>query len=191
MGYEIMKSFKIDKKNLTISGRYASSNTYNADGTRYVDDFIQKFDTIEEFEQEVVVWANRCLEGTAKFSPSMTFNKRVNWLVKNGFAYSINPDRYRDWKWYQLENTREVVDVLTGTKKVKTPLYAMVSVSQGCVLKNTQSGIRLNYVGKKTKEELAHTKGRKVSKLTEEQVEMIKSCHKNFLEFYNVEVVAL
>ena len=191
MGYEIMKAFKIDRKNLTISGRYASSNTWNADGTRFTDDFVQNFENEEDFNQKLVTWANCFLSGIAQFSPSMTFAKRVNWLVQNGYAYDCREHKDSDWEWLQLDSTQEIIDVLSGKTKVKTPLYAMVSLSNRLVLKTTQNGIRLQYAYGETKKELAQAKGRKVSRLSKAQVESIQSMHKDFLEQYDVEVVAL
>lgn len=201
MSYDTVKSFKVDFDRLEITGKISPSNIRDWRDRRIVEPFKITFGNRDELEAKLVGIANGYLEGSTKFPPSTTFAKRVDWLVENGYAYDVNGNKNGMWKWYTLPDTKEVREVLTGKKKIKTPYYIVIVKSDKSIngynlmLKMTSRRIMLTTVGK-YKEELTpqqiieRSKGtRRLSKLRKSQLDYLKENYKDWLESNNAEII--
>ena len=89
MSYDTVLSFKINRKAMTITGRYRSSNCFDMFDRRVVEDYTNTYKTPEEFKKGVFDFADGALNGSLRFSSSSTMSKRLTWLSQN------NKLRYR------------------------------------------------------------------------------------------------
>lgn len=119
MSYEIIKSFKTDRKNLIIKATYQVNNVRDCWGKRITEIYQKKHDSIKEFEDSLIVWANEMLSGTAKFSRSMTFSKRVHWLHLNSLTRDKHQNTNTDWEWFEMIDTPLTRKILSGEIKPK------------------------------------------------------------------------
>ncbi|HCR3187534.1 TPA: hypothetical protein ON408_002033 [Enterococcus faecalis] len=127
MSYEIIKSFKVDRKNLIIKATYQVSNVRDWNNRRITEVFEQQYDTIEEFESQLICWADNYLAGTAQFAPSMTFAKRVEWLHENGLTIDKHKYSDIDWKWFEVIDSSLTRKILSGEVKPKNVKIKKIS----------------------------------------------------------------
>lgn len=205
MSYDTVKSFKVDFERLEITGKISPSNVRDWRDRRIVEPFKITFGNQEELEAKLVGIANGYLEGSTKFPPSTTFAKRVDWLVENGYAYDTNGNKNSMWKWYTLPDTKEVREVLTGKKKIKTPYYIVIVKSDksingyNLILKlierkfSTKAKLTIigNYKEELTTQQIIErSKGtRRLSKLRKSQLDYLKENYKDWLENNNAEII--
>lgn len=135
MSYDTVLKFRIDRKNMTITGRYRSSNCYDMYGRREVEDYTKEYGTLEEFKQGVFDFADGALSGSLRFSNSSTMGKRLAWLSqKKKLVYrypekvkSNNPENTWYKNWFAVKRNEETFEVLTGEKRVKPKMWVIVN----------------------------------------------------------------
>ncbi len=126
MSYEIIKSFKVDRKNLIIKATYQVSNVRDWNNRRITEVFEQRYDTIEEFESQLICWADNYLAGTAHFAPSMTFAKRVECLHENGLTIDKHKYSDIDWQWFEVIDSSLTRKILSGEVKPKNVIIEKI-----------------------------------------------------------------
>lgn len=152
MSYDTVLSFKINRKNMTITGRYRSSNCFDMFDRRVVEDYTKTYKTPEEFEKGVFDFADGALSGSLRFSSSSTMSKRLTWLSQNNKlryrypekAKSNNPEDAWYKEWFEVERNEETFKVLTGEKKVKPKVW-VISDGNGIGVKKTLRYTKLTY----------------------------------------------
>lgn len=150
MSYDTVLRFRIDRKHLTIAGRYRSSNTFDEHDRREVYNYAKQYNSIDEFMQAVFDYADDALNGSLRFSASSTMSKRLSWLKqqhKLQFAYpdkaqSDNPADawYRDW--YRVTRDVPTFKVLTGQIVVSPNAY-IISNNSGIGVRETSRQVKL------------------------------------------------
>ena len=152
MSYDTVLRFHIDSKNMTITGRYRSSNCFDEYGRRAVDDYTKSYATLDEFKDAVFGYANSALDGSLQFSNSSSMSKRLTWLSQNNKleyynsekAKSNNPEDEYYKNWYVVKRDEETYEVLIGKKKVK-PKEWVISDGNNIGLKVTPRFEKLSY----------------------------------------------
>ena len=208
MSYLIIKAFKIDLKNLSITGKLSPNNVIDSQGNRPVSDFNLTFQSRDELEQELVKFANGFLDGEYRFPKTHSFAKRVEWLIENG--YGRQEKEIHNWYNDNIDDTQEIRDYLSGKNKIKFKSYGIivrynpnpdqivrVRLNYNATFKVTASKAKLIMVGdfskQMTEEEIVKaSKGKRcLSKLSERELKRVQSVYKDFLEEYNAEVIEL
>lgn len=152
MSYDTVLKFKIDKKHLSITGRYRSSNVFDEYGRRVDEDYTKTFDNLEEFKKGVFDYADGALSGSLRFSSSSTMSKRLSYLSQNGKLCYENPEKAKSNKpedefyknWFVVNRDEETFKVLTGEKKVKPKVW-VISDGNGIGVKKTLRYTKLTY----------------------------------------------
>lgn len=133
MSYDTVIKFKIDCKNMTITGRYRSSNSWDWNGKRIEEDYTKKYDSIEKFKKGVFDVADDALSGSLKFSNTSTMGKRLIWLSQNNKLHYRYPEKAKSNKledawykeWLAVERNEETFKVLVGVKRVKPKTWVI------------------------------------------------------------------
>ena len=152
MSYDTVLSFKINRKDMTITGRYRSSNCFDMFDRRVVEDYTNTYKTPEEFKKGVFDFADDALNGSLRFSSSSTMSKRLTWLSQNNKlryrypekAKSNNPEDAWYKEWFAVERNEETFKVLVGEKRVK-PKKWVISNGDKIGIKVTPRYTKLSY----------------------------------------------
>ena len=126
MSYETIKSFSASEKTLTIKGSYSSSNVTDMYNRRITEKFEKKYKSIGEFRESLFTWIDSFLEGTARFSNSSTFVKRVRMLLHEGLIVSHPDKQFPDIIWQTVNRTDEAYQIIVGKKKINIPTYSII-----------------------------------------------------------------
>lgn len=152
MSYDTVLSFKINRKAMTITGRYRSSNCFDMFDRRVVEDYTNTYKTPEEFKKGVFDFADDALNGSLRFSSSSTMSKRLTWLSQNNKLEYYDPEKAKSNKpedafykeWFAVERNEETFKVLVGEKRVK-PKKWVISNGDKIGVKVTPRYTKLSY----------------------------------------------
>ncbi len=152
MSYDTVLKFKIDKKRLTITGRFRSSNSWDWNGKRTVSDYTEIYDNLEDFKKGIFDFADNALSGSLRFSKSSTMSKRLNYLLQNNklvYAYpekakSNNPEDEWYKNWFAVNRDDATYQILVGEKAVKPKVW-IISDGNSIGVKETLHYTKLSY----------------------------------------------
>lgn len=179
MGYEIVRKFSINRKELKVKYTVASSNVRDWNDRLVFEDVERNFKSIDELRDFLVGIANDVLGGMIKMPRSHAFSKRLIYLDSIG---ALTPDEsYPEWK--SIKNpTDEVKLILSGEQRYSLQEY-IISGNSGL----GQVGVKVSSASYGLREKRQATKFYSVE--TAEQVLERVSKVSNWVSSYNLKVI--
>ncbi|KRL08044.1 hypothetical protein [Liquorilactobacillus hordei] len=141
MSYETIKSFSASEKNLTIKGSYSSSNVTDMYNRRITEKFEKKYEDIEDFKNSLFTWVDSYFEGTAQFSNSSVFVKRVRMLLHEDLIASHPDKQFPDIIWRTVNRTDLAYQIMIGKEKIYLPTYSIMG--DGYAIRKNRSRIQV------------------------------------------------
>lgn len=126
MGRTLVRTMKIDYKNLTISMTCASSNVRDWNDRLIYESYTHEHDTLDSFRDQVFAIADDTLSGMLKLPRNHTIEKRLQYLKDHNLlqaASTTTPD------WLKVIRNDESFSILSGQKKIKCPMYIIANDS--------------------------------------------------------------
>ena len=152
MSYDTVVRFRIDRENMTIAGTYRSSNSWDWNGKRTVEDYTKAYETFDDFKEGVFGFADDALNGSLRFSNSSTMSKRLTWLSQNNKLEYRYPEKVKSNKpedawykeWFVVKRDEETFKVLVGEKRVKPKVW-IITDGERIGVKVTSRYTKLSY----------------------------------------------
>lgn len=176
MGYEIVKKFAINRKELKVTYTIASSNVRDWNDRLVYEDGVRNFKTIDELRDFLVGFANDVLGGMIKMPRSHAFSKRLIYLDNNNM---LTPDKnYPEWKSIKTP-TEEIKKILSGEQRYSLPEYVIVGRTP---LGNV--GVKVNQISYGIRDRKQATKFYSI-----EAAERVLDTVENWVSTYELEIV--
>ncbi|MFT8556590.1 hypothetical protein [Liquorilactobacillus hordei] len=142
MSYETVKSFSAKEKELTIKGAYSSSNVTDAYGRRVTEKFEQNYTNLKDFKDGLFNFVDGYFEGSARFSNSSTFVKRIRMLIHENLIESHPDKQFSDIIWHKVARSEKAFNIMIGKEKIELATYSIVG-NENIVLRKLRSKIKL------------------------------------------------